>query len=321
MIYYDVQHHGSTEHLSWLAKQLSDDGSNLVNISLDKEHSSITSFRNQVGNDIANLQIEKSIPISWCGPSQMAQQMHMLSSALKQQNWDYFINLSGSCYPLKSQSYIKSQLRKCAAEGITSFCYSFLPKKASLWLERNLELDCNYTNLKYLRLNLTCDKAVSNALSNNEFDPVRSVMHRRGVHCTEDPINNSLTLRGLYQHEKEGRKKFWDENPYMVGRAWVILSRKQVEWIVSTDFTYELYNQLSQTFEPDETFFPSLLFNKRNPFISELSRNNFRYKLGAPEVIDSESLINSFASDAFFARKLSYTESFKTKILNFILDS
>ena len=85
----------------------------------------------------------------------------------------------------------------------------------------------------------------------------------------------------------------------------MILHRKQVEWLIQSSFTQIVYDNLNHTFVPCEAFLSSLLFSEHNPYRDEVSKNNFRYKKGAPSIIDDINLTEVLKDDSFFARKLS----------------
>ena len=314
MLYYDVQHHGDIEMLKWLAGTLQDKD-NILNFSLDVDDSNFNAFSLWAGmSDIPNINVSRSFPVTWCGPSQITQMRGMLERAVEAEGWEYFINLSGSCFPLCSQSEIKKQILHEKKQNTTSFCFGFVPKKPSVWIER--DNDPQYFDYKYNRLTVSCDKSIYDAFTTKSLDPVRNVMERRAIHCTEVVHEKHLVLRGLELWEIRERKLFWEKYKYHLGRAWMILHRKQVEWLLSTPLMNEFYCHLSNTFEPDETLFPSLLYSEDNPYLNELSKNNYRYKLGSPGILRESDMVDVFASQALFARK--FPKNITAKALQFI---
>lgn len=301
LIYYDIQHHGDISSLEWLAKSLLYKN-NFINISYDGASDECLKIWDLLPDDKSNIKVCQSIPLTWCGPSQITQMKLMLERAIKIDGWQYFINLSGVDFPILSQEKIFEKLRyENETNGKTSFCFGFKPKKMPYWLEKNSAN--TFFKKKYLRLELLCDFEVSCAIDNKTLDPVRNVMQRRALYC-EEISKNKLFVRSLSKEEIEKRSSFWDENEYAVGRSWMVLHRKQVEWLLESDYFKFIYDHLHYTFEPDETLFPTVLFSKINPFFNELSSNNLRYKLGSPGVIDIKDLKHIFTSDACFARKM-----------------
>lgn len=303
MIYYDIQHHGNVDSIQWLASIL-DDGENFLNFSLDMGLERISEFSDWLENKNVNGRAKKSYPITWCGPSQMVQMQQSLHTALEVDGWEYFANLSGACFPNKSQKFIKKQLRHKYKDGFHSFAYTFVPNKPSCWISHTYKsIDFKFYRKNYRRLQLECTQDVVEGLE-NDFHPVGDVMQRRAVHCSEIAGEKKLYLRGLLPWELSARKKFWENNRYIIGRTWVILHRKQVEWLVSSKVSMEFYANCLNMFEPDETYIPSLLMSKENKFLGGVENNNFRYLMGGPRVIRRSDIDKIFKSPCFFARKL-----------------
>lgn len=300
MIYYDIQHHEKVDNLLWLIRLLDHPG-NRINVSLDAKQEIVDSLKHQI-DKADNVSIVKSIPVTWCGPSQIEQMKAMFEKALDDSEWEYFINLSGACFPLLSQSEILKRLEFEKKQGNTSFCYSFDAKKQAYWVEKKTNSTANFSK-KYRRLELLCDSEIMLEFENGEFDPVRNVMQRRALFC-EEVGNKKLSVRSLFKDEIHEREGFWKKYDYKIGRTWVVLHRKQVEWLVKSKQFKEVYEHLYKTFEPDETLLPTVLFNKNNPYLNELSKNNFRYKLGSPNIVNPKNIDDILSSDSFFARKL-----------------
>ena len=138
MIYYDIQHHGNTEQLAYLGHLLEHED-NILNISLDIEQKDFQKIKNQNiykdwGVKFKALNIEHSNSLTWGGPSITQQMYKSLITAMKHNDWEYYINLSGTCVPLKSQKEIHSFLGKNWIDnGIRDYCYSFEPVRARHW--------------------------------------------------------------------------------------------------------------------------------------------------------------------------------------------
>lgn len=309
MIYYDIQHYGDTERLKWLSSVI-DDKDNIINFSLDMDVQKIEKFKIWTAKrDFkAKVTVDTSLPVTWCGQSQINQMRDMLERAIKVDGWEYFINLSGTCFPTKSQKDIKEiLLHEKTINNNTSFCFAFQAKKNNIWIDnRNREDAYSFKTYNYLnRLNLSCSKRVITAFEHEGFNPVQNIMERKAVHCTEVIGEKKLILRGLEEWEIKDRISFWNKNKYMIGRTWVILHRKQVEWMLKSACMQSISDHLHQTFEPDEAFFSSVLFSNENPYINELSKNNFRYKGGDPKKINDYNFEEALDDHCFFARKLS----------------
>lgn len=305
MIYYDIQHHGDTERLQWLSRLL-DDGKNIINFSLDLPKEAVEDHDAWCKNNFNYAQAVKSFPITWCGPSQVTQIRNMLEKAVEYDGWEYLINLSGLCFPTRSQAAIKAIIKNYRKVGIRSFCQGFQPKRPDYWISHDRgKCKDSYVKYKYLRLTLELSEDVLHAFQFDNYHPVTNVMQRRSVHCIEVPHERRLILRGLEDWEIRERTVFWGRFGYYVGRTWVILHREQVEWILTSRYMFDLYHHAMSSFEPDESFLPSLLLSIENPFMNSVERNNLRWQQGGPAVINKSNVHEVLSSDAIFARKLS----------------
>ncbi|MCC3374060.1 beta-1,6-N-acetylglucosaminyltransferase [Cohnella sp. REN36] len=61
--------------------------------------------------NFGNIRIMASRDIAWGAWTQVDIQLEAIIELLSQCDWDYFVNMSGLDYPLKSQAYIKEYLR------------------------------------------------------------------------------------------------------------------------------------------------------------------------------------------------------------------
>ena len=315
MIYYDIQHHGGVGNLRWLVAQL-DHPRNFINVSYDGSDEGLKRVASAMPDTEGRLQVAKSLPVTWCGPSQIRQMRAMLTKALAHEGWEYFANLSGLDFPLVSQRKLHERLIfEDKQNSKTSFCFGFQPKKAEYWLAENGNE--NIHKRKYTRLMIYCDDAVNDQFNSGELNPVSEIMQRRALFC-EEREDKSLFIRGLTQKELANRKLFWRTNTYFIGRTWMLLHRKQVEWLMESEYFEYVYKHLLETFEPDETLFPTVLFSDHNPFKHELSKNNLRFRLGMPSAINLANIGEVLTSSACFARKLNVDPD--RKILNIIRD-
>lgn len=305
MIYYSIQHHGeSLKNLVWLIKHLAPHSSHLE-VALDSPNEVIVQAQNRLKH-VDNVSLAKSTPVTWAGPSVVSQMREALHSSLNYEKWEYFINLSGTCVPILRPDRIFSAIKaKVRASKKTNFCYAFKPNKPDYWLSY-IPSD-EWKHVKFNRVNAYLDLAASEAFQLGKLDPVRNIMQRRGVYCAERPdlSNKSLLLRGLYRSELSDRMLFWTINPHVVGRQWVVLHRKTVEWICSSILASDIYNMLSQTFLPDESYFQTCLASApKNIFNNTDFSGCFRNRLGAAIKLDMDELARAESKGALFARKI-----------------
>lgn len=282
---------------------------NHINVTYDGDIQNLKELNTKPDRNIGGFCVTKSLPVTWCGPSQIYQMKKSIEKALEFSGWQYFVNLSGVDIPLVSQHQFFERLKfEQKVNNKTSFCFGFKPNKPHYWLEQNEEFSRVERN--YSRLQIVCDGEVDRELHTGNLNPISRVMERRALYC-EEIGNKRLFIRSLTNDEINFRKAFWNKHSYTVGRTWMVLHRKQVEWLVDSPLFTEIFEHLQTTFEPDETLYPSVLFSKQNPFISELSKDNLRYGLGSPISISRDDIETILSSDACFARKLhpSVTES------------
>lgn len=304
MIYYDIQHHGNVERLSWLIRQLSHP-QNHINVTYDGDMENLDKLRNNEVCHICPLTFTASLPVTWCGPSQIFQMRKSIERALKFSGWQYFVNLSGVDVPLMSQqSFFEKLSFEKKTNNITSFCFGFKPNKPPYWLKHEGEFE--RVKREYLRLKIVCDNEVDAALENGSLHPIQRVMERRALYC-EEIGDKRLFIRSLTQNEINYRKAFWKEHTYVVGRTWMVLHRKQVEWLAESKYFNQIFEHLQTTFEPDETLYPTVLFSEHNPFKGELAKDNLRYGLGSPKSITVDELSRIANSGSSFARKLHHS--------------
>ena len=87
------------------------DERNLYLIHVDRAASrDVHDVAERFAKDRPNVHVLASRRLVWGGPSLVYAQLAAMSEALKSGTWDYFINLSGQDYPLRSQAEIRDEL-------------------------------------------------------------------------------------------------------------------------------------------------------------------------------------------------------------------
>ena len=92
MIFYNIQHFGDGTWLPWLLRTLSGPD-NQVLITYDGSAEAMAGIAADVTRDapaLKRLEVERSLPIRWCGPSQAQMQIEALRRALKRDGWEFF---------------------------------------------------------------------------------------------------------------------------------------------------------------------------------------------------------------------------------------
>ncbi|NDY91936.1 beta-1,6-N-acetylglucosaminyltransferase [Ideonella livida] len=305
MIHFSIQHHGDNwEHLYWLAKSLaSAQGS--IDVALDGSGELAT----QLGARLAgpSVTVRQSLPVVWAGPSVVMQMREAMAHSVGVPGWEWFINLSGSCIPLVDPYQMAQRLRALQSRtGKHSFVFSFQVKRAPVWVPYAGPGSGKVAKL--FRVPYVGDLAVERLVEAGRFNPVAEIEMRRSLWCAElaTATGKQLLLRGLMPPELQDRQAFWRQYPYTLGRQWVVLHRKVVEWLVSSPQVSQVATLLGQTFLPDETFFQTCLASAPPDLKEGIDmKNNLRTKMGTPGRITAESLAHLAIGDALFSRKAS----------------
>lgn len=309
MIYYDIQHHGDTSNIIRLAELLQASG-NSLSICLDSNSNELIedTKANLDHLKFSHVRVSKSLRLSWGGFSIVQQMRQALKKSLEVSGWEWFINLSGVCCPLMCQSNIQQILHDAYAKSDTvGFLSSFTPQVAPEFLV-DLQPEIGRYKFEYGRVTLNTDVGIKKLFDKNLFHPSKNVNQRVGAVYREIGKNEYSVTR-YTPYEVKDLLSYFEEQPLRVGRQWIILHRKQVEWLVASSFVETLAQRLSNFFIPDESFFQMALFSKNNPFLCNLNNNSLRYKGGAAanlNLVDVSQLTNK---GDIFARKIVKSES------------
>ncbi|MBQ0957335.1 hypothetical protein KAK06_00055 [Ideonella sp. 4Y11] len=304
MIHFSIQHHGQQwAHLHWLVRALSGEGGQ-VDVTLDAPAADVATLAAEIG-PLAT--VRRSQPVIWAGPSVMQQMRESLLFAAERPGWDWFINLSGSCIPLRRPAAMAEALARHRAEtGLHSHLFAFPVRRPPVWLAyaglgsgRRLPL---------FRISVVADQVVEGLMAapGEPFNPMSRIELRRTLACTEccTETDKFLQLRALTSPELRDRQRFWTTHPYVIGRQWVVLHRSVVEWLVESPQAAAVATLLSQTFLPDETFFQTALSQAPEALKAGIgTRHNLRGQLGANGAGAPPALRQAHAEGALFARK------------------
>lgn len=304
MIYYEIQDFGVPHNLEPLLALL-DYRANHIHVSLDSPKHIVREVQGKQREMRAeNVCIAQSEPITWAGSSITQRMFDALEQSLSVPKWEYFINLSGTCIPLKPQHRIIKRLtREYALQGKRNFCYSFEAKRAKEWL-LSTEADEAVEAIKYARVFIKTRKSIAEKFRNGSFDPARNVVQRVAGSFTESTEKNHFILEPLSRDEISYREAFFKDYPLKFGRQWVILHRSTVEWLVTSDFARKMLEFSKRCFVSDEMFFQMALVDPRNPYVGELALTNLRFEEGSPLKITDENFAKMRRSGTLFARKV-----------------
>lgn len=301
MIYYDIQHFGDEiEQVKWLCKLVSHP-KNRIHVSLDSSKETISNLKSWAkASTFDNISVSKSLKSCWGGPSITHNMVEAVNRAIKFKDWEYFINLSGNCIPLKTQIELHRELSQQKLNGQLSFCNYFVMRKKIDWIKKeDTGIRCIHP---YYRLKIYADKAISSEFDNG-FNPIKFVAQRKTFFCRELEENNSLEYRGLTNEEIQERKSFISKSPDSIGRQWVILNRSHLNILLNNGVLNELDQALGNSMSFEESFWQMALHNNIDKLEHQVSNESLRYMEGTANYINQDNFNEIVKSESFFARK------------------
>jgi hypothetical protein len=193
-------------------------------------------------------------------------------------NYDYFINLTGQCYPLKSVGSIKKFLHDKNFAYMEQFK---LPSKR--WGKRG-----GLDRFEYLHYR-------------NPLFVLRDILLNKIAGSAEYETKRFIKL------PRRNRQLPYNLEPYG-GSAYFCLTKEHVDFILRyLKSKPDVLGFFTRTFAPDEIFFQTIIMN--SPLKDTVINNNLRYidwsRKGMPSpalltIADAENLLNS---SKLFARK------------------
>lgn len=314
MIYYDIQHFGDPTWVPWLLKVLQD-SKNSFRVSYDAPEAEVKLLSKDLNSaDIVarRLLVERSIPIRWCGPSQIRGLIHAIRSAVAVEGWEFFINLSGSCFPLFSQEFLHQYLLSTLTTGYSTHFSWFQVRKPITLPEEDPKVPEVQTQVG--RLHLRGNARLLEMFRDPNYLPVLRVANRLMVHCKE-PIDepNLLHVSRPSPDELSFRQEYLARYPHYCGRAWFVLHRTDCEEMVahfeSANFG-ESARLFCSAFEPDESFLQTLVMNDLVLSRDRVVPRNLHIFNGEPKWLDDSNIhLLENQKGAFFGRKINHSKA------------
>lgn len=314
MIHYDIQHFGDTTWLPWLVGLLQHPQDSF-RISYDAPQEAVARLDADMrGHDIAarNLVVERSVPIRWCGPSQVVGQIHALRRALAFEGWEFFVNLSGSCAPLQPRDQLIARLTTAFRQGETAHFNQYMVRQPVTLPEEDPDAPEEQERLG--RLNLVGNARLLEMFRDPDFFPLKRAANRLYVHCREpEDAPEQLHVSCPDPEEMAFRKEYLARYPHHCGRAWFILHRSACEALVaffdSSDFE-ESARFFLTAFEPDESFLQTLIMNGLVLSPEVVGPDALRTFGGGPRVLNDDSMgLLDDQQNAFFGRKIQHPKA------------
>ncbi|WP_289027920.1 beta-1,6-N-acetylglucosaminyltransferase [uncultured Paraglaciecola sp.] len=303
MIYFDIQHHGNASILNDLLERLKSSES-LVRLSYDGDikSSEFKMLELNHKNSFSDFSITKSPQLSWGGWSIVNNMLSSIETALTKSDWSYYVNLSGACLPLKKMPNLLAAINRQVNSPDSSFCFSFMPQRAILYVPES-ENRFSHQIMQYGRVKFEGPNRIINSIKRREIDPAKNIMHRLSLHF-EEVGKDSFFVRALSKEEKNKRNKLMSQEGFRVGRQWLILSRRQAEWIVNSSFVSILRKELQSIFIPDEIFFQMALNSKQNPLRTSVIKSSLRFGEGGPYKVDMGHIKQAINEEKLIIRKV-----------------
>lgn len=315
MILYNIQHFGNADWLPWLLRMLQHPDNSFL-ITYDGPQAQVRQLAARLARtplQARALRVEQSLPVRWCGPSQTAMQIEALRRAVQLPDWEFFVNLSGTCTPLKPQHEIAAHLRRrYRDDGIAAHLFAFPVRKPPVLPQEDPEAGVEQVQLK--RLVLRGNGGLLRQFADPAYTPMNNVPNRLFLHCREPQDDDRvLEIARPDPDELAFRFDYLKRHQHFCGRAWYILHRSACEALVaffdSPDFADSARLFLT-CFEPDESFLQTLLLNRLVLPREQVSRDSLRAFQGAPRQLSDDTLAMLAAQEtAFFARKVNHAKA------------
>lgn len=313
MIYYDIQHHGDFQYVPWLVSLLDDEGNKFC-INCDTSETLFASVKSEIEKSTADItgeivNITQSQPVTWCGPSQVEIIFASLRHALEHKHWQWFINMSGTCAPIKSQSEIRRHLEKGWSEGISAHFNWFKPVKPVFDVAASGTSEPIFRTTG--RINFLGVPELLDLFPDRDFNPILNPQNRVYLKCREHSANDNKVLEvgWLDPAERRFREEFFRKNPHYCGRSWFILHRSAVEEIIGfwdSQASDGLKRIFLNCFEPDESIIPTIVLNRFAIGKERVSKGKFRSYYGGARLLNDSSYEELLRTewDSLFIRKI-----------------
>jgi hypothetical protein len=288
-----IQAHAVDEQLLWLLEWLGHDGDQRM-LSLDCDPR---------GHTFESVMFSRSPPVTWGGYSQVSTYLECLKSALALPDWDYAINLSGTCFPIKPLLALKNFLkpRQDTATSLLAGVPCGMPRiTATPRFSQVQYVDTGMLAARDIRL--LCEDQISQFFQIPQESPIFELQQRLNYHVEEIQNPKTLLVRALEPSEAEVRVQLLSELVLHFGRAWYCFHRSGAEQLVQMAAPSKAMALLKHAFEPDELLIHTLLFGSPTPL--RIENRNLHAWWGDPRDIDAPQWTDAHLSDDFFVRKV-----------------
>jgi GT2 family glycosyltransferase/glycosyltransferase involved in cell wall biosynthesis len=308
-VHFEVQHFGAPEPALWLADILAN-SRHSFHLNLDADTHEVAEADKQsalLKQRYAHFGLTRSSTLRWGGPSINRELLSRLSRSLLVPDWDYLINLSGTCCPLQPLAALDQYLSEAHDGGIRAHCFAFPIEDGPQLPTRPMGGPTILGNSG--RAHLRGPATLLDWFRDPGRSPVTNPRNRLFVHVTEpEGERHLLDVRLLTDSEFAARRRLIRTIVPHAGRAWYVLHRSAVEALVgflksseTADFRAMMYS----SFAPEESMIQTILGNgmimsRENVRWTNLHRDN-----AAPRLYTDADIASALQLDrSFFLRKI-----------------
>jgi len=269
-----------------------------------RTYSLIRTIARQFDPQGTNIFIIRTQNNLWGGISLIQTYMDMLSKAIKSgRSWDFVINFSGNCYPIKTLYQIETRLSHLKGhnfmdiDGLSG--YQDLAETWDRWDRVWIEVE-KMPSLPRLRdATLRVDKICPTCYKEHA-STWGWVRHFSSASSRIYPRSEGLTRDNIRQ-----------------GSQWMTLTREFAEYLIENPLARDYLVAFGTSYVPDEAFIPTLLYTTEwnntlfhaDATPSQKKMAMMRYIVWSPgswhpDTLKSKDLPKMFASNGLFTRKL-----------------
>lgn len=300
MIFYHIQAHDNFDYLKTLLSYIYHP-ENYYFISIDV---AVPAERTAELDELAgygNISVLRNVAITWGGFSLVnSVLLGMRRFLVSPANLSHFMNISGTDFPLKTQSEMFATLSAFDAGKPAAWVDSHMC--ATEYFVENATPPDNYRRIRTRPdFEFLIDARIEYLLLPSKENAVALPSRRVGFMLQEMAGEKLHIVRPLLDVEYRARVALFKASGYRVGRAWHVFNREFCKLVLESDRFYNACQIMSGTLLPDESLFQTVV-----PMFPEITQHsgNYRFKDGAGECIDDGTLPELQRSDAFFARKV-----------------
>jgi hypothetical protein len=267
----------------------------------------------------SNYRIRKSLPLVWGGHSQVLAWIDVLTFARHSlTEWDFVINLSGDCLPVRPPDAVRSKIEEIHLNGYeviiqhqsnigspeddTILRYEWQEDKES---DRQISVEkMNWPG----RADVYIQEDIAHIFNSSELNPIMRWHRRLSIYCNDIFGTKTLAIRALFPHEVKNRFNFLKKIKFSTGRVWFAMSSNFVTDMLQDDLFWEIVSGFENTICSDEQVFASYVATLVRDRSLRAVNWNLHFK-GGDAVNALDDLASSIvASDAYFVRKVNYEQ-------------